>query len=910
MPTRPPTLELRNPPLNHRPSLPIELRALASSNLPVSGLTRPKTAYGPTGPSQYSLVPVNGRGAQQGSTRTSNTQSPQPRERAYTLQALESPPRAASLARPIDAASTHPLCCSATNNEQRVSQTSRRNANSTRVSKRGIPEETEFGPRDKGTSPNFPTILIPTNWSAQGATRHGLSRAASYNSLREDASGIPTVWTNGDQQSPKASPTGAQSAHMESYALPSRQSSKNMGDTVQMVIPESPVDGTMNSVSTTNSSILDSFKRRSRSPQPIPDKSPLRGATPSKRSPSIRATGNNSSEIPIKVRRRDTGYRPNRAPPHSPPPSLPPLIATPPIPRSPGARAPGAITRAPSSSMLQGPRNTMGVTDQDTLPIDTEDGTDINRPFSYVTGTTRPSTMNMNEGMESRFSFSPVDEKLDSIPASSTRDSSLSPHEGSHDTFGKATAEEAVDSFFLATQNGMETARPSLEEIEETEPQLARYVSITSTSGSCRTTIDFKPSAESLHSRMLSKSTIRTMDMHLEGEEAAQEGTCTDIEDATASSLLSRPNSSASVAQRGRPRPLYGIVDSADTDSEGIGSAYSPTLSMLNFYSSSSAARYSIATGPPSTRSSLAARRNSYVPNISIPKPQLYIHANAQLEIPHREVNHTVATIGADGNALLSTETGTLATTGNGSISSATSPASFTTAGSSSSSSASSSSPGLNAAINVGAPVPMNTAIPIPTPQIYSESAEDLSPDMLQMQMHRQPSYLAFPKRHYGDLESSSPSPGFKPAMSMTDLAIHESEISSGMLNTYIVADANVGSGMGINTNNRSVSEGTQSTLDNSSFRDLDMKSNSGLLDSSDEVASAMGSSGYSDASGEFDLEIGGGGGGGSDMEDAKPADNAARRKKNRAIVFGANGDMDRIAFEDGRGRLRERRLV
>ncbi|KAK6354572.1 hypothetical protein TWF696_003714 [Orbilia brochopaga] len=897
MPTRPPTLEIRSPPLNHRPSLPIELRTIAPSNPPIAGLARPKTAYGPAaGPSRYSLVPANGRGAQRGSNKPFNKNMTETvREIAETLTALENAQELAPPSRPSqpsDSASTRSFSPSPSVAVSRnASQSPKRNTTSSRPPppRRGSMDEPAPLASNKNSFSNLPALHIPNSSTGGNTPRPGVSRTTSFNSLREDASGIPMVWTNGDQQSPKASPTVGYEPSMELQTLLSRQSSRRATSTVQLVLPESPIDGTMNSISTTNSSILNTFKRES-NPLPIPDKSPLRGISPGRsiksisppphtRAPSPCSTDDeNTPTTPVRMRRRNTGYRPSRPLSKSPPPALPPLPITSEMGVASSEARNTAITRTSSGSTMHDSlsRSTASYgTWSQTTTFTNANRASGSRPHSYTGPTNRLSLPGLKDAALSRFSFAPIQEAL-SLPSDRINAIARTP----------PSAEEAVDSFFQATQDepGTETARPSFEELEETEPQLARYVSITSTSGSCRTTIEYRSNAGSRNSRVLSRSTIRSMDMPDEYDEdddadvVTRTDTCTDIEDVTATytaSSINRTNSSASAARRGRPRSLRDYSDMSDNTN----SAYSPTLSMLNFYSSPTE-RCSIAAAPPSTRSSLATRRNSQVPNISIPQPQLYTHPNTQLEILHyEEAPAPIISRSAHANAMLSTG----APGATGSLSSATSPVSFTTASSSSASSSSSVSPHLNPRLDIGARLPMDgTLVPIPTPQIYSSSTEDFSPEIPGLQLQRQPSYLAFPKQYYGDLDTSSPD--YK--QSVESLAIPGNN-SPSKLEIYV--DAGIGAG----TSERNISLGTESTLDHSSFRDLDTKSSSEVLEfSSDEAAS----SGANDTR-ELDLEIGS-----CSRVAANAVEDGTRRKRKRSAMMSG--------FYDGRGRSRERRLV
>ncbi|KAJ6261562.1 hypothetical protein Dda_4232 [Drechslerella dactyloides] len=892
MPTRPPTLEIRSPPLNHRPSLPIELRTIVPTTPPIVGLTRPKTAYGPNaGPSRYSLLPANSRGSQRNKNKMNNKDvAEKADERGYALNTLESPEFLPPPSRRADAASTCSNSQPPSASSSRQASPSKKNTASSRLpaSRRGSVDESAGIASSKNCFNNLPALVIPSNKAEVNAPRPSVSRTNSYNSLREDASGIPMVWTNVDQQSPKASPTVGHEQAMELNILPSQPPSRRATSTMQLEIPESPIDGTMNSVSTTNSSILHTFSRVS-NPLPIPDKSPLRGISPGPsvksispphtRAPSPCPTDDsNEPTTPVRMRRRNTGYRPAQPLSQSPPPALPALPLAPII-LTTSAHGGNTTTRPSSCSTMQDslPCSTpsIGTWSQTTTSFNAN-RTSTGRPHSYSATTTRSSILGLKDGALSRFSFSPIQENRASLPVPGHRASMLS--------LAHPSAEEAVDSFFQATQagQGTETARPSFEELEETEPQLARIVSITSTSGSCRTTIEFKPSVESQHSRMLSRSTIRTMDMHYENMEQGENDfrigsdfdtasgidTRIDMDDMAAtyiSSTISRTNSSASsVPRTGRHQSLRNVGEPGDTNS----ATYSPTLSMLNFYSS----RDSIAAAPPSSRSSLAMRRNSQVPNISIPQPQLYIHPNNQLEIAYYEEDPAL-TIPTGPNAhLLSAETAGAT----GSLSSATSPVSFTTADSSSASSSSSISPRLNSALDIGAPVSKHgSLIPIPTPQIYSSSTEDLSPDLLALQLQRQPSYLAFPKPYYEDPDS--PSLRFKP--SVDSLAATDNQ-GTGRLELHT------------GSSERNISLGTESTLDKSSFRDAD-KSSSGLHESSSDEGT---SSGASDA-GDFDQEINACGTAG-----ASTVDDSIRRKRKRSAMFSG--------FEDDRGRLRERRLL
>ncbi|EPS39862.1 hypothetical protein H072_6253 [Dactylellina haptotyla CBS 200.50] len=869
MPIRPPTMEIRNSKLKHRPSLPIELRPFTPSTPPVAGLARPKTSYSNNAPGRYSMAPpTTDRGFRRSSTKTYRKAPPpipKPRGRAYTLNTLESPSNLAPPAGATDAASTRSISRSPKSDiSRRASQSSQRYT----IFPKAEPRSSFDGPKALG-------LVIPGSGSnsSRNSPRPGISRATSYNSLREDRSGIPTVWTKGD--SPRASPTRtrAQSGfHGQSYEMntfPSRSASKRTAR-LQLVIPEleSPIDGTMRSISTTNSSILDTFKRGS-GPL-VPPKSPLRGNSPapstnskSSSSPVTRpgspcptesnVSETSSPEMPVRVRRRNTGFRPDRPLSASPPPALPPL---PPLPaaehieRSQEPQASTAHTSTSSGSTTIGSQTMSRTWSQ--MSSNTNNRTS-GRPHSYSTNTTL--SLGAKERPITRFSFFTIHENRNSNQSVvSPRSSSMPSVDGQ---LASKTVEEAVDSFFQATQQGEnETARSSLEEIEDTEPQLARCVSITSTSGSFRTTIDFKPSHESLHSRVLSKGTIRTLDLRL--EEAAT-ASVTDIEDVTATPMVSRNNSIASGlgTRRGKARQLRNLTNSTITTDSA---AYSPTLSMLNFYSST--ARYSMTAGPPSTRSSLATRRNSHVPRISIPQPQLYIHPNTQLEI-----NPTGTDPIEDAENSLSG----VAPRRGGSLSSATSPVSFTTAESSNVS----YTPPLDT--DISAPIPMNTAIPIPTPQIYSSSQEDLSAIHT---MRRQGGYPGFDhQKSYGDISSL----GVSAKPSMNNLTVHSAlGLGPSRLDMYSIG--------------RSVSGGTDSTLDKSSFRDLDMdKSTSGLMESSDDSCSNLGSS----DGGEFDLEIGGREGGKRRRSRSLGVPSGMRLKRKRSGLSG-----------DDRGRSMERRLV
>ncbi|KAK6534073.1 hypothetical protein TWF281_005411 [Arthrobotrys megalospora] len=870
LPIRPSTIEIRNPPLRHRPSLPIELRPFAASTQPVTGLTRPKTAYGNNAPGRYSMAPPvqSERGVRRSSTKTHRKPLPDgnPRGRAYTLNTIQGPERLTVPARSTEMYSRSPSHSPTAGLSRRSSSSSQRYSIFPKAEKRGSFD----GPTASNPGNGNQLGLHIPGGSSANTPRPGVSRATSYNSLREDPSGIPTVWMNG-AESPKASPTCARGESgnqppLELQTLPALPTSRKSGK-LQVIIPESPLDGTVKSVSTTGSSILDFFKRSS-GPLPLPEKSPLRATSPGRSiksgSPSLTRdsspcpTESSSSdstepEMTIKARRRNTGYKPDRLRSESPPPVLP-LLPTPTIALT-QEHSHNYITNGSAAEEI-GSHNTMslGTWSQITSIANTNKGS---RPHSYSTNTTLSmSSLGMKEKANTRFSVSPIYETHDSgkIGASS-RDSSLPRSDSQVPT---QSAEEAVDSFFQATQGGTETARPSLEEID-VEPQLARCISITSTSGSCRTTIDFKPSTESLHSRMLSKSTIRTMDMHLEDVDLE---TCTDIEDATATPLVSRSNSTASgyPSRRGRPSQLRNLTDSTDATDSIISSTYSPTLSMVNFYSSSTA-RYSMTVGPPSTCSPIAARRNSIIPSIAIPQPQLYIHPNTRLEVSYVEEPSSSST-NPTGDSLASTS----------------SPASFTTADSSEAS----YSPPLDA--EIGAPIPLSAAVPIPTPQIYSSSQEDLSQLHAHLALKCQGSYLGFnPGKSYGDLNSAlslATGPVLLGKPSMNSLAVNS--LFGSRLDMY---------GLG-----RSVSAGTVSTLDKSSFRDLDMdkstSSPSGLLESSDESASNIESSAASDA-GESEVGYAGG----------------KRRSRSLGAITTLKRKRSTIVME-ARGRSRERRLV
>ncbi|KAK6509722.1 hypothetical protein TWF481_004453 [Arthrobotrys musiformis] len=880
LPIRPPTIEIRNPALRHRPSLPIELRPFSASSQPVAGLTRPKTAYGNNGSGRYSMAPPTKSECKVRRSSTKTHKKPSgpdgsPRGRAYTLNRIENPERLAPLVRTADmfSSSRSPSLPPTPGLSRRASTSSQRYSIFPKGERRGSFEVSTASNSNNGK----PAGLHIHGPGGANTLRPGVSRAASYKSLREDASGIPTVWMNG-AESPKASPTRARAEGDSGpppklEALPVPPTSRRSGK-LQITIPESPIDGTMRSVSTTNSSILDTFKRSS-GPLPLPEKSPLRPTSPgySIKSISTSATGPSSpcptedynSDAtepgkPRRVRRRNTGFRAARSPVGPPPPALPalptPTIAlTQEVPQDNASDE--AITDESSS------RNTMslGTWSQITSIANTYKGS---RPHSYSTNTTLSMlSLGMKEKTNVRFSASPTCEISDSGKlAASSRDSYM-PNSGSQAS--SQSPEQAVDSFFQATQGGNETNRLSLEEIEYIEPQLARCISITSTSGSCRTTIEFKSSAESLHQRMLSRSTIRTTDMHLEDIDLE---TCTDIEDVTAPHTLTRSNSTASgyLFRYGRPSQLRNTSDGIDIDmtNSAISSTYSPTLSMYNFYSSSSA-RYSTAAGPPSTRSPIAARRNSIVPNISIPQPQLYTLPNTQLEVNH--VEELILTSGS------SNPTG-------GSLTSATSPVSFTTANSSEAS----YSPPLDA--DIGAPIPLNVAVPIPTPQIYSSSQEDLTQMHIHPALRRQGSHLSFnPDKSYGDLNSAlslATGPVLLGKPSLNSLAVNS--LFGSRLETH---------GFG-----RSMSAGTLSTLDMSSFRDLDVDKStscpSGLLDSSDESSSSASiqSSAASDAG---DSEAG------SVVE--------KRRSRSLSAIPSLKRKRSDVV-KDVRGRSRERRLV
>ncbi|KAF3920154.1 hypothetical protein AA313_de0203819 [Arthrobotrys entomopaga] len=861
LPTRPPTMELRNSTLKHRPSLPIELRPFTHSAPPVVGLTRPKTAYGNNVSGRHSASATD-RGVRRSSTNThqNHVSMPNPRGRSYTLNNPHSPIVENHLAPPApatDAASTRSISRSPKSDlSRRTSQSSQRYTIFPKSERRGSFESIVT----TSARPHMLSLQIPgsRSWRAANSPRPGISRTLSYNNLREDPSGIPTVWTKGD--SPRASPTRTRADSglfygpaMELNTFPSRSASKRAAR-MQLVMPESPVDGSIKSISTTDSSILDTFRRGSG--PAIPPKSPLRGNSPvpseKPESPPVtqpsspcltesNSSVNTSPHTPVKIRRRNTGFRPDRRPSQSPPPALPPL---PPVPVANAAELEPQVSTAHNSTSSGS--TTVG---SQTLSFEgwghiSNTNRGSGRPHSYSTNTTL--SLGPKERSQTRFSFFPIYENRVSnqtVASTEAKDASLDERK-----VATNSAEEAVNCFFQAIQGGSDTDLSSVGDVEDMGPQLARCVSITSTSGSCRTTIDFRPIADSLHSRVLSRS---AMDMHLEEEY----NTCTDIEDVTASPFLSHSDSTASDAASGwgRPRRLRNLTDSTITTEA---STYSPTLSMLNFYSIT--ARYSITAGPPSTRSSLAARRNSQIPHISIPQPQLYIHPNTQLDIANSDETNQSDQDNFSADAPRG-----------GSLSSATSPVSFTTAASSDMS----FSPPLD--MNITAPVPMNIAIPIPTPQIYSSSQEDLS--SMHMAVKRGGPYQVFnPGNSYGDISSLDVST--KP--SMNNLTIQSSLRPSRL---------------DMDTFDRSVSGGTVSTLDKSSFRDPDVdkstSSPSGIIESSDEAASIIASS----DGGEFDLEIGG------------------ERRRSRSL--GASGTMrlkrKRSQFaKDDRGRSRERKLV
>ncbi|KAK6333719.1 hypothetical protein TWF730_003902 [Orbilia blumenaviensis] len=878
LPIRPPTIEIRNPASRYCPSVPIEFRSSTVSSKHVTGPTRPKTAYGNNAPGRYSMAPPtqNNHGVRRSSTKTHRKPpAGSPRGRAYTLNTIESPERLVPPTRTRNtdmypsSRSRSPSHSPTPGLSRRASTSSQRYSIFPKGERRDSFEGSMTGSFING---KLLGLHIPGG-SGMNTPRPGISRATSYNSLREDASGIPTVWMNG-AESPKASPTcsrgeGASQPPLEMQTLPAlptpRRSTK-----LQIAIPESPTDGTIKSVSTTSSSILDLFKRSS-GPLPLPEKSPLRANSPgrslkSNSPPSTRDSspcpteGYNSDaaepETSGRSRRRNTGYKPPRLPSESPPPNLPTLptltIALTQENKD-NNSANGLATDEPH------PHNTMslGTLSQITSITNTNKGS---RPHSYSTNTTLSMlSLGMKEKANMRFSVSPIREVHKSGKIATFSRDGFMPR--SDPQSASQSAEQAVDSFFQATQGGTDTARPSLDELEFIEPQLARCISITSTSGSCRTTIDFKPSTESLHSRMLSKSTIRTIDMQLEDADVE---TCTDIEDVTATPFVTRTNSTASGYQshRGRPSRLRNMTGSVDVTNSAISSTYSPTLSMYNFYSSSSP-RYSMTVGPPSTRSPIAARRNSIIPNISIPQPQLYIHPNTQLEVNHVQE--------------LELASGSTNPTG-GSLTSAPSPVSFTTADSSEAS----YSPPLTA--DIGAPVLLSAAVPIPTPQIYSSSQEDLCQMHGHPGMKRQRSYSSFnPDKSYNDLNSTlslATGPVLLGKPSLNSLAANS--LFGNRLDTY---------GFG-----RSLSAGTVSTLDRSSFRDLDIdkstSSPSGLLESSDESSSNLGSSIASTSSG---------------------SDGGAVSEKRRSRSLGAIPSLKRkrsTLVGGQRGRSRERRLV
>ncbi|KAK6356830.1 hypothetical protein TWF718_001170 [Orbilia javanica] len=865
LPSRPLTTEVGNPALRHRPSLPIELRPPSTSR-PIVGLTRPQTAYGNSGPGRYSMAPPtqNGLSVRRSSTKTykkAQTPNGSPRGRAYTLDTIESPERLAPLARNTDmfSSSRSPSRSPTPGLSRRASTSSQKYSIFPKGERRGSLDVPVAGNSGNGKASGLHTPRL----SGANTPRVGISRASSSRSLREDASGIPKLWTNG-AESPKASPTRARAEgesgpppdHEALPALPiSRQSRK-----LQITIPESPIDGTMRSISTTNSSILDTFKRSS-GPLPLPEKSPLRPTSPgySMKSSSPSLTRDSSPcptedynsdatepGAPGKMRRRNTGYKSNLPTPGSPPPALP-AFPTPTIALIQEDLQDNDVDEIMTDESRSRNTVSLGTWSQITSGANTNKGS---RPHSYSTNTTLSMlSLGMKEKANMRFSASPVFDGYDSGKIAASSRHSYLPKSDPQAT--NQSPEQAVDSFFQATQDATDNARLSLEDIEYTEPQLARCISITSTSGSCRTTIEFKSSAESLHSRMLSRSTIRTTDMHLEDIDL---GTCTDIEDVTAT--LSRSDSTASGyrSYRGRPSHLRNATDSIDVDmtNSAISSTYSPTLSMYNFYSSGSA-RFSTTVGPPSTRSPIAARRNSIVPNITIPQPQLYTHPNAQLEVNDvEELEFTPGSTNAAG----------------GSLTSATSPASFTTANSSEAS----YSPPLDA--HIRAPIPLNEAVPIPTPQIYSSSQEDLSQMNMPPALRRQGSYPGFsPNKSHGDLNSAL-------SLATGPILLGKPSLNSLAVNSLF---------------GRSMSVGTLSTLDKSSYRDLDIDKSisTGLSESSDESANNINIEGIASDAGDSDS--------GSIVEKrrSRSLDNIPTLKRKRSTIV-----------KDVRGRSRERRLV
>ncbi|KAK6517003.1 hypothetical protein TWF506_006882 [Arthrobotrys conoides] len=865
LPIRPPT-EVRNTALRHRPSLPIELRPFNASTRPIAGLTRPKTAYGNNGPGRYSMAPTarSGCAVRRSSTKThkKKQQAPNgsPRGRAYTLNTVESPERLAPLVRtndtfsPSRSHSHSPTPCLS----RRASTSSQRYSIFPKGERKG-----SFDGSVAGSSTNGKSMGLRIPGHGGGNTpRAGVSRAASSMSLREDASGIPTVWMNG-AESPKASPTrvrvdGVSGPPPDFQVLPVLPISRRSGK-LQISIPESPIDGTIKSVSSTNSSILDTFNLSS-GPLPIPEKSPLRPTSPGysiksnssslARSPSPCPTDSTEPGTPGGVRRRNTGYKSPRLPSGSPPPAVPtPTIAL----TQENLQDDNSISETITDESRFHNTMSLGTWSQIAFTANT-------RPHSYSTNTTMSMlSLGMKERLNTRFSASPIYEVYDSGETAASSRNSLLPTSNSR-TKHQSCAEHTIDSVFHNNRSGANINRLSLEDIEYIEPELARCISITSTSGSCRTTIEFKSSAESLHSRMLSRSTIRTTDMHLEDIDLE---TCTDIEDVTATFTRSNSVASAYSPRRERPSQLGNMTADSigiEINNSVISSTYSPTLSMYNFYSSSSA-RYSTSVAPPSSRSPIAARRNSIVPNISIPQPQLYTLPNTQLEINHVEE--------------LGLPSGSTNPAG-GSLTSATSPASFTTANSSEAS----YSPPLDAGI--GAPTPLNAAVPIPTPQIYSSSQEDLSQMHIHPIIKRQGSYLSFhPDQSYCDLNSAlshATGPVLLGKQSQNSLAV--TSLFGNRLDTH---------GIG-----RRMSVGTLSTLDMSSFRDLDTDKSisSGLLESSDESANNIRSSIASD-SGDSD------------------AGSVGEKRRSRSL--GALTTLKRkrsTIAKDVRGRSRERRLV
>lgn len=788
------------------------------------------------------------------------------RGRAYTLNTIKSPEGLAPLARNIDmfSSSRSPSHSPTSDLSRQASTSSQRYSIFPKGERKG---SLDGSVASNSTNGKLAGLYIPGPSNAN-TPRAGISRAASYKTLREDASKIPIVWMNG-AESPKACPTRAR-ADGESGpppdlqalpVLPTSRRSRNL----QIAIPESPIDGTMRSVSTTNSSILDTFKRSS-GPLPLPEKLPLRPTSPGYSiKPSMSSLTGASPPCPTKdyisdatesgtpgrMRRRNTGYKPTRPPSGSPPPALP---------------TPPTSTIALIQEGLQNDGTDEAVTDEsrsrNTMPLGTWSQITFantnkgSRPHSYSTNTTLSMLslgMKLKEKANTRFSASPICETYDSGTIAASSRNSYMPKSDSQATH--QSPEQAVDSFFQTPQGGNDN-RLSLGEIEYTEPQFARCISITSTSGSCRTTIEFKSSAESLHSRILSRSTIRTTDMHLEDIDLE---TCADIEDVTATFTRSNSTASGYMSRRGHPSQLQSATDSIDIDMANsvISSTYSPTLSMYNFYSSDST-RYSTTVAPPSTHSPIAARRNSIVPNISIPQPQFYTFPNTQLEASHVEE--------------LGLTSGSTNPTG-GSLTSATSPVSFTTANSSE---ASYSSP-LDA--DIGVPIPLNAAVPIPTPQIYSSIQEDLSQVHIHPALKRQGSYPSFnPDKSYGDLNSAlslATGPVLLGKPSLKSLAVNS--LFGSRLDTH---------GFG-----RSMSVGTLSTLDMSSFRDsdIDKSMSSGLLENSDNSAN--------------DIE-------GSIASDAVDSDVSSISEKRRSRSLGAITTLKRkrstTIVKDVRGRSRE----